>query len=137
MGARRLHLYLAADETSASYQAGRVAGRLFFLAVIPVFVIAFIYWLRGQSRPEPIRFSHAISRWWVWVAGLPTGFLLLVALGFGLGAGNWLSLVICAVIPPLGLLPRIAVEELEMIRVLGEQYRSYQAATHRLVPGLW
>ena len=82
MGARRLHLYLAADETSASYQAGRVAGRLFFLAVIPVFVIAFIYWLRGQSRPEPIRFSHAISRWWVWVAGLPTGFLLLVALGF-------------------------------------------------------
>src|SRR6266545_2453946 len=39
--------------------------------------------------------------------------LLLVALGFGLGAGNWLA------------------------RVLGDQYRSYQRATHRLVPGLW
>jgi protein-S-isoprenylcysteine O-methyltransferase Ste14 len=63
--------------------------------------------------------------------------LLLVALGFGLGAGNWLSLVICAVIPPLGLLPRIAVEESEMTRVLGEQYRSYQRATSRLVPGVW
>jgi protein-S-isoprenylcysteine O-methyltransferase Ste14 len=63
--------------------------------------------------------------------------LLLVALGFGLGAGNWLSLAICAVVLPLGLLPRIAIEESEMIRVLGEQYRSYQRTTHRLVPGLW
>jgi protein-S-isoprenylcysteine O-methyltransferase Ste14 len=63
--------------------------------------------------------------------------LLLVALGFGLGAGNWLSLLICAVVPLLGLLSRIAVEESEMTRVLGEQYRSYQRTTHRLVPGLW
>jgi protein-S-isoprenylcysteine O-methyltransferase Ste14 len=63
--------------------------------------------------------------------------LLLVALGFGLGAGNWLSLVICAVIPLLGLLPRIAVEESEMLRVLGDRYRSYQRTTDRLVPGLW
>ena len=63
--------------------------------------------------------------------------LLLVALGFGLGARNWLSLLICAVVPTLGLLPRIAVEESELTRVLGEQYRTYQSATHRLVPGLW
>jgi protein-S-isoprenylcysteine O-methyltransferase Ste14 len=63
--------------------------------------------------------------------------LLLVGLGFGLGAGNWLSLVVCAVIPLSGLLPRIAVEESEMARVLGERYRSYQRTTHRLVPGLW
>ena len=63
--------------------------------------------------------------------------LLLVALGLGVGAGNWLSLVICAVVPPLGLLPRIMVEESELTRVLGERYRSYQRTTHRLVPGLW
>jgi protein-S-isoprenylcysteine O-methyltransferase Ste14 len=63
--------------------------------------------------------------------------LLLVALGFGLGARNWLSLLICAAVPPLGLLPRIAVEESELTRVLGEQYRSYQRTTRRLVPGLW
>lgn len=63
--------------------------------------------------------------------------LLLIALGFGLGAGNWASLAICAVIPPLGLLPRITIEESEMIRSRGEQYRSYQRTTHRLVPGLW
>ena len=53
------------------------------------------------------------------------------------GVGNWLSLAICAVIPLVGLLPRIAVEEAELARVLGDQYRSYQKATRRLVPGLW
>jgi protein-S-isoprenylcysteine O-methyltransferase Ste14 len=63
--------------------------------------------------------------------------LLLIALGAGLAFGNWLSLAICVIMPPLGMLPRIAVEEAEMNRVLGDHYRSYQARTHRLVPGLW
>jgi protein-S-isoprenylcysteine O-methyltransferase Ste14 len=63
--------------------------------------------------------------------------LLLICLGFGVGIGNWLSIVVCAVVPLLGLLPRIAVEEAELVRVLGEQYRDYQKTTHRLIPGLW
>lgn len=63
--------------------------------------------------------------------------LLLIGLGFGVGAANWLSLVICGVVPLLGLLPRIAVEEAELVRVLGQQYRSYQNKTHRLIPGVW
>ena len=63
--------------------------------------------------------------------------LLLITLGFGLGIGNWLSVVVCVVVPLLGLLPRIAVEESELTRVAGEDYRSYQQATHRLVPGVW
>lgn len=62
---------------------------------------------------------------------------LLIALGAGLGIGNGLSLALCAVVPPLGMLPRIVVEEAEMNRVLGDRHRSYQARTHRLVPGLW
>jgi protein-S-isoprenylcysteine O-methyltransferase Ste14 len=63
--------------------------------------------------------------------------LLLIALGLGLGARNWLSVLICAVVPVLGLLPRIAVEESELTRVLGERYRDYQRTTRRLAPGLW
>jgi protein-S-isoprenylcysteine O-methyltransferase Ste14 len=63
--------------------------------------------------------------------------LLLIALGAGLGVANWLSLVICVILPPLGMLPRIMVEEAELTRVLGDRYRSYQARTRRLVPGLW
>jgi protein-S-isoprenylcysteine O-methyltransferase Ste14 len=63
--------------------------------------------------------------------------LLLIALGIGLGARNWLSILICAVVPVLGLLPRIRVEESELTRVLGEPYQSYRRTTRRLVPGLW
>ncbi|HKS99949.1 MAG TPA: isoprenylcysteine carboxylmethyltransferase family protein [Rugosimonospora sp.] len=63
--------------------------------------------------------------------------LLLIAIGFGIAARNWLSLVVCAVVPVLGLLPRIAVEESELVRVLGEPYRGYQARTRRLLPGVW
>lgn len=63
--------------------------------------------------------------------------LLLIGLGFGIGAGNWLSLLICTIVPFAGLLPRIAVEEAELVRVLGDPYRGYQRHTHRLVPGLW
>ena len=63
--------------------------------------------------------------------------LVLIVLGFGIGVGNWLSLVICAVVPVLGLLPRIAVEESEMTRVLGDAYRDYRTGTDRLIPGLW
>jgi uncharacterized membrane protein YdcZ (DUF606 family) len=81
-----LHLYLAADTTSTSYRAGYVVGRLFYLALVPVLVIALIYWLSGRSRPQPMRFSHAISRWWVWVVGLLAGFLLLIVLGVALAS---------------------------------------------------
>jgi protein-S-isoprenylcysteine O-methyltransferase Ste14 len=63
--------------------------------------------------------------------------LLLIAAGFGLGAGNWLSIAICFTVPLLGLLPRIVVEEAEMVRTLGERYTGYQRTTRRLVPGIW
>jgi hypothetical protein len=76
------------------------------------------------------------------------GTRLIVALSLGgsivvgslvrsLGIANWLSVVICVVGPLLGLLPRIVVEETELVRVLGEQYRGYQKTTHRFIPGLW
>jgi protein-S-isoprenylcysteine O-methyltransferase Ste14 len=63
--------------------------------------------------------------------------LLLIAIGLGLGSRNWLSLLVYVVVPLLGLLPRMAVEESVLTRVLGEEYRSYQRSTRRLVPGLW
>lgn len=87
-----------------------------------------------QAEPGQAVVTHGPYRW---VRHPSYTGLLLVALGVGLGAGNWLSLLICAVVPPLGLLPRIAVEESELTRVLGERYRSYQRTTRRLVPGLW
>ena len=63
--------------------------------------------------------------------------LLLIAAGFGLAAGNWLSLAICLLLPLPGVLWRIHVEEAELERVLGDAYGAYRARTTRLIPGLW
>ncbi|HEY7223678.1 MAG TPA: isoprenylcysteine carboxylmethyltransferase family protein [Micromonosporaceae bacterium] len=72
-----------------------------------------------------------------WIRHPSYAGLLVIALGCGLGAGNWLSIVVATVIPAAGLLARIRVEEAELARVLGEPYRAYQRVTRRLVPGLW
>ena len=63
--------------------------------------------------------------------------LLLIVIGFGLAIGNWLALVVCVVLPLLGLLRRIQVEEAELLRVLGDRYRAYMTPTKRLIPGVW
>jgi protein-S-isoprenylcysteine O-methyltransferase Ste14 len=65
-----------------------------------------------------------------------TGLLLILA-GFGLAIGNWLALAICLALPLPAVLRRIAVEEAELTRVLGDPYRTYRARTKRLVPGVW
>jgi protein-S-isoprenylcysteine O-methyltransferase Ste14 len=63
--------------------------------------------------------------------------ILLIAAGLGLADGNWLSLALLVVLPLASLLPRIAVEEAALTRVLGRPYAEYCARTKRLVPGLW
>jgi protein-S-isoprenylcysteine O-methyltransferase len=59
---------------------------------------------------------------------------LLAALGLGLALANWLSIAALVVLPLLGHLPRIRVEEAALEGALGEQYRAYEAETARLVP---
>lgn len=63
--------------------------------------------------------------------------ILLIAVGFGLALGNWLSVVILLVIPPATMLRRIAVEEATLTEVIGPPYVAYKERTKRLVPGLW
>jgi protein-S-isoprenylcysteine O-methyltransferase Ste14 len=65
-----------------------------------------------------------------------TGILLLAA-GYGVALGNWLSLAILLVIPPATTIRRINVEEATMTEVLGAPYEAYKHRTKRLVPGLW
>ena len=64
------------------------------------------------------------------------GNLLMLA-GFGIVLANWASLAALVVIPVLGHLPRIAVEDALLIDRLGGPYREYAATTARLVPGVW
>jgi protein-S-isoprenylcysteine O-methyltransferase Ste14 len=72
-----------------------------------------------------------------WVRHPSYSGLLLILAGCGLAAGNWLALVVCAVLPLPALLWRIHVEEAELTNVLGDRYRAYEAHTKRLIPGVW
>jgi protein-S-isoprenylcysteine O-methyltransferase Ste14 len=64
------------------------------------------------------------------------GNLLMLA-GFGIVLANWASLAALVVIPVLGHLPRILVEDALLSDRLGEPYRAYATTTARLVPGVW
>jgi protein-S-isoprenylcysteine O-methyltransferase Ste14 len=63
--------------------------------------------------------------------------ILLVTVGFGIAAANWISLLILVIVPLYALSRRIDVEERAMIESLGGAYERYRATTKRLVPGLW
>ena len=65
-----------------------------------------------------------------------TGVLLLAA-GYGLAMGNWLSLLITVTVPAVAMLRRIGVEETALVETLGRPYEVYRTRTKRLVPGLW
>ncbi len=63
--------------------------------------------------------------------------LMLIVIGVGIAAGNWVALAVCIVLPGAAMLRRIRVEEAELTRVLGEPYQVYRDHTKRLIPGLW
>ena len=63
--------------------------------------------------------------------------VLLVAAGYGLAMGNWLSLLITVTVPAVAMLRRIGVEEAALTETLGRPYEIYRTHTKRLVPGLW
>jgi protein-S-isoprenylcysteine O-methyltransferase Ste14 len=63
--------------------------------------------------------------------------LLLTLVGLGFCLGSWLSVLALAVLPTVGLVIRIKVEEAALLSALGEPYREYAEHRRRLVPGLW
>lgn len=63
--------------------------------------------------------------------------VLLVVVGAGFVAGNWIGLLGFTVSVLFPLLYRIRVEETALLGALGDRYRSYAAAHKRLVPLVW
>lgn len=63
--------------------------------------------------------------------------VMLVVLGAGFVAGNWIGLIGFTVSILLPLLYRIRVEETALVGALGDRYRSYAAGHKRLVPLVW
>jgi protein-S-isoprenylcysteine O-methyltransferase Ste14 len=63
--------------------------------------------------------------------------LVMTFVGIGLMLGNWLSLACLTLVPAIGLVVRIKVEERAMLAGIGEPYRRFLATRARLVPGVW
>lgn len=63
--------------------------------------------------------------------------LLLIVVGCGIAVGNGAALALTLVVPLPAMLRRIAVEEAELRRVLGDSYAAYQLHTARLIPRVW
>jgi protein-S-isoprenylcysteine O-methyltransferase Ste14 len=57
--------------------------------------------------------------------------------GIGVALENWLSLLVLIVVPTIGLVIRIRIEERALLEALGEPYREFSATRARLIPKLW
>lgn len=61
----------------------------------------------------------------------------LAMAGVGLVMGNWVSLAAIVVVPLVGTINRIRVEEAALLETLGSDYRSFATSRKRLVPFVW
>ena len=58
-------------------------------------------------------------------------------LGIGLVLGNWVGLMALMVLPLLGILYRIRVEESVLLSYFGSAYQEYSNRTKRILPRIW
>jgi protein-S-isoprenylcysteine O-methyltransferase Ste14 len=72
-----------------------------------------------------------------WVRHPSYSGLILTLLGLGPALGNWAALAVLVVVPTVGLVVRIRVEERALLEALGEPYRRFAAGRPRLLPGVW
>jgi protein-S-isoprenylcysteine O-methyltransferase Ste14 len=63
--------------------------------------------------------------------------LLVLFFGLGLALGSLASAVVMVVVPGIGLLWRIRVEEAALRAGLGDRYVEYCRGRARLIPGVW
>jgi protein-S-isoprenylcysteine O-methyltransferase Ste14 len=63
--------------------------------------------------------------------------LLLILLGAGVMFGNWVGVAALAVLPGIGLVVRIRVEERALTMALGSAYRDFAQGRKRMIPNVW
>lgn len=63
--------------------------------------------------------------------------MILVLSGLGAMYGNWLSLAALSLMPLIGFINRIHVEEAALSATLGSGYTTYASGRKRLVPYVW
>lgn len=63
--------------------------------------------------------------------------LVLILFGIGVLFGNWIGLAGIVVLPLVGLVYRIFVEERALTAALGGAYRTFASSRQRLIPHVW
>jgi len=72
-----------------------------------------------------------------WVRHPSYTAIIMTFAGIGVVLENWLSLLVLIVVPTIGLVIRIRVEESALLAALGEPYREFAATRARLIPKVW
>ena len=63
--------------------------------------------------------------------------IILFFIGYGFITQNWLSLIIAVLLPTISLLYRIRIEEIALVKEIGNEYKIYKMKTKKLIPGIW
>jgi protein-S-isoprenylcysteine O-methyltransferase len=63
--------------------------------------------------------------------------ILVLALGLGIAVANWISLLLCILLPFIGIMQRIRVEEKELEKYFGKQYQDYRKSTWAFIPYIY
>jgi protein-S-isoprenylcysteine O-methyltransferase Ste14 len=133
--ARRLHASAITDARWPLFVAGLVlmilglALRQWTVALLGPYFTVDVRVQPGQTVVErgPYR----------WVRHPSYTGLILIFVGLGLALGNWAALAVLMVVPTIGLVVRIHLEERALLEGLGEPYRRFAANRPRLFPGVW
>jgi protein-S-isoprenylcysteine O-methyltransferase Ste14 len=72
-----------------------------------------------------------------WVRHPSYTAIIMSFVGIGVALENWLSLLVLIVVPTIGLVVRIRVEEKALLASLGEPYRAFSVSRARLIPKVW
>jgi len=62
---------------------------------------------------------------------------MITLFGLGLALGNLASIVAMVILPAIGFVRRITIEEATLSNSLGTSYVDYCQGRARLIPGIW
>lgn len=134
---------LAQDVQSAGIGVGRwpifVAGLVIVLLCVAlrqwsVLTLGTFFTVQVQVRSDQTVVDTGPYRW---VRHPSYTAIVMSFVGIGVALENWLSLVVLIVVPSVGLVIRIRVEEKALLEALGEPYREFSATRARLIPKVW
>jgi protein-S-isoprenylcysteine O-methyltransferase Ste14 len=148
-----LYVLISAGIAGGFVFAGNVHGAAIRFARWPIFVVGVVLMAAGivirqwavallgkffttdvRVHPDQTVIETGPYRW---VRHPSYTGLLMTLIGMGLALGNWASLAALVVLPTVGLVVRIRVEERALVDGLGEPYRRFAESRARLIPGVW